>query len=79
MILENEGHVWCVVVNTGGSQVLTTSQPGVSESCGSFGEGLVPLSVERAGEALEASDKVVPAELNPRGRLEGARWGEEID
>ena len=49
--------MWCVLIDTGGSQVLTTSQPWVSESRGSFGEGLVPLSVERAGEAPEASDK----------------------
>lgn len=61
-----------MVIDIGSSKVLTTSQPWVSESGGSFGEGVVSLTVERTGEVPEASNKVVLTELNPKGRLEGA-------
>ena len=38
-----------MVIDIGSSKVLTTSQPWVSESGGSFGEGVVSLTVERTG------------------------------
>lgn len=72
MLLENEGHVKCVVIDTGSSQVLTTfSALGLRVPWQLWGGGGFPECGEVWGSP-RGFKQGGTAELSPKGGLEGA-------